>query len=236
MDFIKEAEKLNINITDTASLKFEAYFKKLVEVNEVMNLTSITDYEGVYIKHFLDSLSISKAIDLNKKQTLLDVGSGAGFPSVPLAIVSNNIDVTIIDALNKRISFLNDLAKELDLPNVKALHIRAEEYAKEKRNSFDIVTARAVARLNVLTELCLPLVKVGGYFIAMKSQDYQDELKEALNGIQILGGSVEKTIPFELPNDQGFRTLIIIKKIKETNKKYPRAFARIKEKPLWFMR
>ncbi len=232
MDFIKEAEKLNIIIDATASLKFEAYFKKLVEVNEVMNLTSITDHDGVYNKHFLDSLSIAKAIDLNKEQTLLDVGSGAGFPSIPLAIVSNKISVTIIDALNKRISFLNDLAKELELDNVKALHIRAEEYAKEKRNSFDIVTARAVARLNILSELCLPLVKVGGYFIAMKSQDYKDELKEALNGIQILGGSVEATIPFELPDDQGFRTLIIIKKVKETNKKYPRAFARIKEKPL----
>lgn len=232
MDFIKEAEKLNIIIDATASLKFEAYFKKLVEVNEVMNLTSITDHDGVYNKHFLDSLSIAKAIDLNKEQTLLDVGSGAGFPSIPLAIVSNKIFVTIIDALNKRISFLNDLAKELELDNVKALHIRAEEYAKEKRNSFDIVTARAVARLNILSELCLPLVKVGGYFIAMKSQDYKDELKEALNGIQILGGSVEATIPFELPDNQGFRTLIIIKKVKETNKKYPRAFARIKEKPL----
>ena len=232
MDFIKEAEKLNIIIDATASLKFEAYFKKLVEVNEVMNLTSITDHDGVYNKHFLDSLSIAKAIDLNKEQTLLDVGSGAGFPSIPLAIVSNKISVTIIDALNKRISFLNDLAKELELDNVKALHIRAEEYAKEKRNSFDIVTARAVARLNILSELCLPLVKVGGYFIAMKSQDYKDELKEALNGITILGGSVEATIPFELPDDQGFRTLIIIKKVKETNKKYPRAFARIKEKPL----
>lgn len=232
MDFIKEAEKLNIIIDATASLKFEAYFKKLVEVNEVMNLTSITDHDGVYNKHFLDSLSIAKAIDLNKEQTLLDVGSGAGFPSIPLAIVSNKISVTIIDALNKRISFLNDLAKELELDNVKALHIRAEEYAKEKRNSFDIVTARAVARLNILSELCLPLVKVGGYFIAMKSQDYKDELKEALNGIQILGGSVEATVPFELPDDQGFRTLIIIKKVKETNKKYPRAFARIKEKPL----
>ena len=171
MDFIKEAEKLNIIIDATASLKFEAYFKKLVEVNEVMNLTSITDHDGVYNKHFLDSLSIAKAIDLNKEQTLLDVGSGAGFPSIPLAIVSNKISVTIIDALNKRISFLNDLAKELELDNVKALHIRAEEYAKEKRNSFDIVTARAVARLNILSELCLPLVKVGGYFIAMKSQD-----------------------------------------------------------------
>ena len=232
MDFIKEAEKLNIIIDATASLKFEAYFKKLVEVNEVMNLTSITDHDGVYNKHFLDSLSIAKAIDLNKEQTLLDVGSGAGFPSIPLAIVSNKISVTIIDALNKRISFLNDLAKELELDNVKALHIRAEEYAKEKRNFFDIVTARAVARLNILSELCLPLVKVGGYFIAMKSQDYKDELKEALNGIQILGGSVEATIPFELPDNQGFRTLIIIKKVKETNKKYPRVFARIKEKPL----
>ena len=232
MNFINEAAKLNINITDTASLKFEEYYKKLVEVNEVMNLTSIIEHEEVYNKHFLDSLSLSLCLDLSKKASLLDVGSGAGFPSIPLAIVSNNIDVTIIDALNKRINFLNDLAKSLDLPNVKAIHIRAEEYAKEKRNSFDYVTARAVARLNVLTELCLPLVKVGGFFIAMKSGDSKQELDEARNAIGVLGGKVQKTVNFELPDGCGSRTLILIEKVSETKSKYPRAFARIKEKPL----
>ena len=175
---------------------------------------------------------MSLCLDLSKKASLLDVGSGAGFPSIPLAIVSNNIDVTIIDALNKRINFLNDLAKSLDLPHVKAIHIRAEEYAKEKRNSFDYVTARAVARLNVLTELCLPLVKVGGFFIAMKSGDSKQELDEARNAIGVLGGKVQKTINFELPDGCGSRTLILIEKVSEIKSKYPRAFARIKEKPL----
>lgn len=232
MDFIEEAKKLNINIDNTASLKFEDYYKKLVEVNEVMNLTSITEHDEVYNKHFLDSLSLALYLDLAKEQTLLDVGSGAGFPSIPLAIVSNNIKVTIIDALNKRINFLCDLAKELELDNVKALHIRAEEYAKEKRNSFDVVTARAVARLNVLTELCLPLVKVGGVFLAMKAFGFEEELAEAKNAIAILGGKFEKTIDFELPDGAGKRTLIIIKKVSNTKEKYPRAFARIKERPL----
>lgn len=232
MDFFKEVEKLNINIDHTASLKFEDYYKKLVEVNEVMNLTSITEHEEVYNKHFLDSLSLALYLDLSKEQTLLDVGSGAGFPSIPLAIVSNNIKVTIIDALNKRINFLNDLSKELNLDNVKALHIRAEEYAKEKRNSFDVVTARAVARLNVLTELCLPLVKVGGVFVAMKGSDSNIELEEAKNAINVLGGKLEKVINFELPDNAGSRTLIVIKKVSNTKDKYPRAFARIKERPL----
>ncbi|MCR5231711.1 MAG: 16S rRNA (guanine(527)-N(7))-methyltransferase RsmG [Acholeplasmatales bacterium] len=232
MNFFKEVEKLNINIDNTASLKFEDYYKKLVEVNEVMNLTSITEHEEVYNKHFLDSLSLALYLDLSKEQTLLDVGSGAGFPSIPLAIVSNNIKVTIIDALNKRINFLNDLSKELNLDNVKALHIRAEEYAKEKRNSFDVVTARAVARLNVLTELCLPLVKVGGVFVAMKGSDSDIELEEAKNAINVLGGKLEKVINFELPDNAGSRTLIVIKKVSNTKDKYPRAFARIKERPL----
>ena len=232
MDFFKEAEKLNIHIDNTASLKFEDYYKKLVEVNEVMNLTSITEHEEVYNKHFLDSLSLALYLDLSKEQTLLDVGSGAGFPSIPLAIVSNNIKVTIIDALNKRINFLNDLSKELKLDNVLSLHIRAEEYAKEKRNSFDVVTARAVARLNVLTELCLPLVKVGGVFLAMKASDSEEELNEAKNAITILGGKLEKIINFELPDGAGSRTLIVIKKVSNTKEKYPRAFARIKERPL----
>ena len=232
MDFFKEAEKLNIHIDNTASLKFEDYYKKLVEVNEVMNLTSITEHDEVYNKHFLDSLSLALYLDLSKEQTLLDVGSGAGFPSIPLAIVSNNIKVTIIDALNKRINFLNDLSKELKLDNVLSLHIRAEEYAKEKRNSFDVVTARAVARLNVLTELCLPLVKVGGVFLAMKASDSEEELNEAKNAIAILGGKLEKIINFELPDGAGSRTLIVIKKVSNTKEKYPRAFARIKERPL----
>jgi len=232
MDFIKELEKLNIKLTDIEEKKFNDYFNTLVEVNSYMNLTAITDREGVYNKHFLDSLSIVKAIDPTKSITLCDVGSGAGFPSVPLAICYNNVNVTIIDALNKRINFLNDLANKLELNNVTAIHARAEEFAKEKREFYDVVTARAVARLNVLAELCLPLTKVGGVFVAMKGSSGNEELEEAKKAITTLGGEISKTIDLELPDEAGSRQIIIINKIKETPAKYPRAFAKIKERPL----
>ena len=232
MNFKEELLKLNIELSDEASSRFDLYYKRLIAVNEVMNLTAITEEQEVYNKHFLDSLMIVKALDLNKEFTLCDVGSGAGFPSIPLSIISDNAKVTIIDALNKRIKFLNDLILELGLKNVIALHERAEDYAKIKRDFFDVTTARAVARLNILSELCLPLTKVGGYFIAMKGQGGNEEIKEASRGIEILGGHVEKVISLELPDNAGARDIIIIKKIKETPKKYPRAFAKIKERPL----
>ena len=164
--------------------------------------------------------------------TLCDVGSGAGFPSIPLAIVNDNCEVTIIDALNKRINFLNDLVKELELENVIALHKRAEDFAKEKREYFDLVTARAVARLNILVELCLPLTKLGGKMIAMKGSSGLEEVEEAQKAIQVLGGTIEKTITVELPEGMGKREIIIIKKIKNTPSKYPRSFAKIKERPI----
>ena len=212
MNFKEELEKLNISFSDSIEEKFNIYYETLVEVNKYMNLTAITEHDDVYVKHFIDSLFILKAIDDSKPYTLLDVGSGAGFPSIPLAIVSNNANVCIIDALNKRIKFLNDLISKLNLSNAAAYHKRAEDYAKEKRESFDYVTARAVARLNVLSELCLPLVKLNGYFIAMKSQGGKEELEEALNGITKLGGKVIDTISFDLPLDMGKREIIIIKK------------------------
>ena len=232
MDFKAELEKLNINLTDDISNKFELYYNKLIEVNSYMNLTAITDHDEVYIKHFLDSLFIVKAIDNSKDYSILDVGSGAGFPSRPLAIVDPKANVTIIDALNKRINFLNDLVKYIGINNAIAYHKRAEDFAKEKRESFDYVTARAVARLNVLTELCLPLVKIGGYFIAMKGSGAKEELDEAKNAIKILGGEIEKIIEIDLPDDLGKREIILIKKIKVTNIKYPREFKKIKERPL----
>jgi len=232
MDFKVELEKLNINLTSDMLNKFELYYSKLVEVNSYMNLTAITDHEEVYVKHFLDSLYILKAIEKEDSYSILDVGSGAGFPSIPLAIVDSKANVTIIDALNKRISFLNDLVKYIGIDNVKAFHERAEDYAKEKRESFDYVTARAVARLNVLAELCLPLTKVGGYFIAMKGQGGKEELDEASNAIKVLGGSLDKIIEVDLPDNVGKREIIVIKKVKPTNNKYPREFKKIKERPL----
>lgn len=232
MDFISELKKLNIEPNDLIIQKFEMYYNKLIEVNEYMNLTAITEKNEVYLKHFLDSLSILKAINKNDSYSILDVGSGAGFPSIPLAIVDPKANVVIIDALNKRINFLNELVKELGLNNVNAYHKRAEEYAKEKRESFDFVTARAVARLNILAELCLPLVKIGGFFIAMKGQIADEELKEAKKAIEILGGKVKKIIDFDLPDDAGKREIIIIEKVKATPNKYPRDYNKIKGKPL----
>ena len=231
MDFKKELLNLNLNIDDVMLDKFEIFYNELIRVNEYMNLTAITEHDEVYIKHFFDSLTVLGCIDDNEDVKLLDVGSGAGFPAIPLAIVSN-IDITIIDALNKRINFLNETIAKLKLNNVKALHKRAEDYVKEKAGFYDYTIARAVARLNILLELCLPLTKVGGYFIAMKSNAYNEELDEAKNALNILGGRVEKNIELDLPLDMGKRTIILIKKIKETPKKYPRLFAKIKEKPL----
>ena len=232
MDFKKEVLNLGLQLNNDQEQKFLTYFTELVEVNKYMNLTAITEKDEVYRKHFLDSLEIVRAIDNKELYTLCDVGSGAGFPSIPLAIVDSNVKVTIIDALNKRIKFLNELTSKLGLTNVEALHRRAEDYVKEIGASFDIVTARAVARLNVLVELCLPLVKVGGKFIAMKGSSGQEELEEAKKGISVLGGKIIDVIDVVLPDEEEKRQLIIIYKEKETPKKYPRSFAKIKERPL----
>lgn len=232
MDFKKELFYLNISLTESMERNFETYYQVLVETNEKMNLTAITEKNEVYCKHFLDSLEITRAIGINDEITLCDVGSGAGFPSIPLAIVNNKCKVTIIDALNKRINFLNGLVKELGLDNVCAIHARAEDFAKTSREKFDIVTARAVARLNILVELCLPLTKVGGKMIAMKGSSGLEELEEAKKAIAVLGGVIEKTITVDLPEDMGKREIIIINKVKNTPMKYPRAFAKIKERPI----
>ena len=231
MKFKELVNKLNISINDDMLNKYALYYEKLIEVNEYMNLTTITEEDEVYIKHFYDSLTLNLAINDLKNISLCDVGAGAGFPSVPLAIAREDINVTIIDSLNKRINFLNDLISYININNVKAFHYRAEDYAKEKRDSFDVVTARAVARLNILSELCLPLVKIGGLFVAMKAE-LSEELDEAKNAIKILGGEIVKVIDLELPNNMGKRNIVIIKKVKSVDKKYPRAFAKIKERPL----
>ena len=231
MNFTEELLKLGINLDKAMEEKFNIYYEELIKVNEYMNLTAITEHDEVFNKHFLDSLTILKALDNKDNIKLLDVGSGAGFPAIPLAITTN-LDITIIDALGKRINFLNETINKLGLTNVKALHKRAEDYAKEEREAFDVTTARAVARLPMLLELCLPLTKVNGLFIAMKAQSGKEEIEEAKNAISILGGKVEKVIELELPDNAGLRNIIIIRKVKETPAKYPRAFAKIKEKPL----
>lgn len=232
MNFKEDLKKINIELTNESSLNFEEYYKFLVEYNEHVNLTAITDYDGVYYKHFYDSLTLSLALDVTKPINLVDVGAGAGFPSIPNAIVFNNLNVTIIDALNKRINFLNELIAKLKLNNAKALHARAEEYAAFHREEADVVTARAVARLNILAELCIPLVKVGGLFVAMKSVESEQEFLEAKGAIKTLGAEHLKTISVELPNQIGHREILVFKKVNKTPSKYPRQFSQIKNKPL----
>lgn len=232
MNFKEDLKKINIELTNEAFLNFEEYYKFLVEYNEHVNLTAITDYDGVYYKHFYDSLTLSLALDVTKPINLVDVGAGAGFPSIPNAIVFNNLNVTIIDALNKRINFLNELIAKLKLNNAKALHARAEEYVAFHREEADVVTARAVARLNILAELCIPLVKVGGLFVAMKSVESEQEFLEAKGAIKTLGAEHLKTISVELPNQMGHREILVFKKVNKTPSKYPRQFSQIKNKPL----
>lgn len=232
MNFHNELEKIGIVLDERKTKQFEDYYQKLVEVNQVMNLTAITEKEEVYRKHFLDSLEILRVLKNKEDYTLCDVGSGAGFPSIPLAIVQDNVHVTIIDALNKRISFLNQLIQFLEVSNVQAFHRRAEEYVKEKREFFDVVTARAVARLNVLVELCLPLTKVGGLFLSMKGATGQAEVQEAAKAIEILGGKIKDIVSFTLPDEEDQRQIIVIEKVKSTPLKYPRNFNKIKERPL----
>ncbi len=230
MDFNLECLKLDLKLNDKENELFNIYFDELIEVNKVMNLTSITEKNEVFNKHFLDSLYLTKALE-KKDFMLCDVGSGAGFPAIPNAIINKDAKIVIIDSLGKRINFINNLTKKLCLSNVNAYHLRAED-AKEFREKFDYVTARAVSKLNILLELCMPLVRVGGSFIAMKSQNIEIELDEAKNAINALGAKLDKIIEYELPDGAGKRSLIIIKKIKNTNLKYPRKFSQIKDKPL----
>ena len=229
-EFVKALEDLSINISEKQLNDLDTYYKMLIEYNTHTNLTRITEEKEVYLKHFYDSLTLVKAVNLNN-QTLLDVGTGAGFPGLVLKIVFPNLKVVLLDSLNKRITFLNSVIEKLDLKNIKAVHDRAEEYAKDNKERFDIVTSRAVANLNMLSELCLPFLKIGGYFIPMKA-DAKEEIKNAQNAIKTLGGVIKDIINFQLPNDTGIRTLIKIEKVSKTNEKYPRKFAEIKKKPL----
>ncbi len=204
--------------------QFKKYFELLVEWNEKMNLTAITDEESVYLKHFFDSISASFYEDFSGSYSVCDVGAGAGFPSIPLKICFPNLKVTIVDSLNKRIQFLTNLSKELQLNDVHFVHARAEEFGQNAmyREQFDLVTARAVARLSVLSELCIPLAKVGGKFIAMKAANAPDELKDAQKAINILGSEKSAEYTFLLPIENSERTLYVFSKIKSTPKRYPR--------------
>lgn len=229
--FIQALQDKGITLSDKQLNQFELYYQTLVEWNEKMNLTAITKKEDVYLKHFYDSLTISFDYPFNN-QSLCDIGAGAGFPSIPLKIVYPELKITIVDSLTKRITFLKHLIQILALDNVEAISARAEDYAKDHREVFDIVTARAVARLNILDELCLPLVKVNGDFITLKGLKAQEELIEAKAGIEKLGGKVIKQVDFTLTDENDHRCNIYIHKVKNTPRNYPRPFGKMKKKPL----
>ena len=224
-EFQSELKKRDIPITEAKMRQFERYLELLQEWNEKINLTAITQREEVYLKHFYDSLTAGLYVDFSKGvHSLCDVGSGAGFPSIPLKIIYPELQITIVDSLKKRITFLEEIVKELGLSGVSLYHDRAETFGQNKqfRASFDFVTARAVARMSVLAELCLPLLKKQGTFIAMKAAHAPEELDEARSAIGKLGGKVRETYSFELPEEAGERNIILIDKKKETPNKYPR--------------
>ena len=228
--FIEEVTKLNIKITDKKMQQLEKYYELLIEYNKVMNLTGITEKEEVYLKHFYDSLTISKIIDLNYEKSLCDLGSGAGFPGIVLKIFYPNLKIVLVDSLNKRINFLNIVIKELELEKITAIHSRIEDYAKTSEENFDVVTARAVAPLNILLELGIKLVKVGKYFISMKGNIASEpDFKNAINQLDCSLGNI---LTFKLPIENSNRSLIKIVKNKSTKKLFPRKYNDIKKRPL----
>ncbi|MDG5789410.1 16S rRNA (guanine(527)-N(7))-methyltransferase RsmG [Evansella sp. AB-P1] len=226
--------KKGIQISDFQLDQFRKYYEVLISWNEKMNLTAITEKNEVYLKHFYDSISVAFFHNFSAPLKIVDVGAGAGFPSIPLKICFPNLDVTIVDSLNKRITFLNTLAAELELENVAFHHDRAELFGKNKihREKYDIVMARAVARLPVLAELCLPLAKKDGFFIAMKGSGGQGEVTDSTKAFNILGGVVKNNYSFLLPNEESERNIIIVHKTKTTPKNYPRKPGTPNKQPL----
>ncbi|HBQ08245.1 MAG TPA: 16S rRNA (guanine(527)-N(7))-methyltransferase RsmG, partial [Lactobacillus sp.] len=233
---VLELSKHNFELTDKQKQQFKLYFKMLIEVNEHVNLTRITEEDEVYLKHFYDSITplFTFGAVFKDGATLCDVGAGAGFPSIPLKILKPGLKVTIVDSLQKRLNFLKDLISELGLTDVELVHGRAEDVGQNKlyRERFDIVTARAVARMSVLSEYCLPLVKKGGYFVALKGPKAEDELDDGKKALEVLGGKLIKDEELTLPASEEERTLVLVQKVKSTPKKYPRQAGTPRRKPI----
>lgn len=222
-----------ITLTENQYEQFQKYFELLAEWNEKMNLTAITDESGVALKHFADSLSLLNFVDIPQNSSLADVGTGAGFPGVVLKIARPDIKLTLIDSLNKRLVFLGEVCAQLGI-EAELIHSRAEDGARDEkfRESYDFAVSRAVARMNVLSEYCLPYVKVGGAFCAMKGAQANEEFKESLNAINTLGGKLENKYFFELPENGGERAIAVVRKVRNTPQKYPRQSGKIKAKAL----
>lgn len=232
--FKGKLEKLNISLNEKQYSQFKLYYDLLVEWNKVMNLTGITEYEEVNEKHFVDSLAVVQTVDMKKIHSVIDIGTGAGFPGIPLKIVFPHLNIILMDSLGKRVKFLNYVIEKLELDGIDAIHGRAEDYAKNDlyRESFDLCVSRAVANLSTLTEYCLPYVKIGGQFISYKSGEIEEELDQAKKAIHILGGRLENTVKFQLPGSDIGRSFVKIKKIDKTSKKYPRKAGLPSKEPL----
>jgi len=229
-EFIKALNDINVTLTQNQLDQLNKYYELLVEYNKVMNLTGITEKEEVYLKHFYDSLTIIKIIDLNNIDSLCDIGTGAGFPGLVLKIVFPNLKITLLDSLNKRIEFLKIVINELGLKDIEVIHTRAEEYALNNRNKFDVTTARAVAHTSILLEYAVPLTKIGGYFIPLKA-NMETEINEIDNAINELNVELIEKQEFKLPIEESNRTILLFKKLKD-NKEYPRKYSEIKKKRL----
>lgn len=232
--FIKDLSDLNLYLSEKQIEQFLIYYEMLVERNQAVNLTAITEYEDVMKKHFVDSVSLVKAFDLTGSLSVIDIGTGAGFPGLALKIAFPDLEVTLLDSLNKRILFLNDVINKLDLQRVKAVHSRAEDYARQDnyRESFDLCVSRAVANLSTLSEYCLPFVKGGGMFIAYKSERIFEELSAANRAISILGGELERQVEFTLPNSDIYRNLVVVRKKNGTPERFPRKAGLPNREPL----
>ncbi len=232
--FEKDLEALEVKLTSEQIKQFLKYYELLVEWNGFMNLTAITEFDEVMKKHFVDSLSLIKTYDVSKRITLIDVGTGAGFPGLALKIAYPNLQVTLLDSLNKRIQFLNEVISQLGLTGIETVHGRAEDFAKpdKLRGKFDLCVSRAVANMSTLSEYCLPFVRVGGEFISYKSEKITEEITLAKKAISILGGTLDRSEEFMLPNSDIYRNLIVIKKIKDTPKKFPRKAGMPSKEPI----
>ncbi len=230
--FIEEANKISIAFTDKQLEQFRVYFEMLVEKNKVMNLTGITEWDEVLEKHFLDSISLIRAIDLSQELSVMDMGTGAGFPGIPLKIAFPNLKVTLADSLNKRVIFLQEVIDALKLEGIEAIHGRAEDLARDKkyREQYDLSVSRAVANLSTLSEYCLPFVKIGGQFISYKSGEVEEEVASSKSAVFLLGGKTKDIVKFEL--GESGRSFIIIDKVKGTPKTYPRKAGTPSKNPL----
>ena len=234
-DYVEQITEGQVLLTDVQLAQFEQYYDRLIEKNKVMNLTAITEREDVILKHFIDSLALARYVKLwEKEYKIIDVGTGAGFPGIPLKIAFPNLQVTLFDSLNKRIKFLQEMIDTLKLKEITAVHGRAEEGARDKnmREKYDFAVSRAVANMAVLSEYCIPFVKVGGYFIPYKTGTVEEEITQGKKAIQILGGKIEKIEKLMLPNSDISRSFVFIKKEKQTPKAYPRKAGTASKQPL----